>query len=238
MKQQRAMVSCRRSRLLAGVVGVGGFLWVMLCCPAGLLAQGIRLGVHVDPQLVWFSSDIGRFSNDGAHIGVNTGLDIEYFFAERYAFASGVSFDLRRANLRYGQDGYVVRTAYDGKIPVPGGTLTETKAYQMQIPLCVKLRAIEIGYTTIFATAGLTTNITFNENVSSTRLHMSEVRTDEMYYTANLGYLLMAGIEYSLGGPSAVQLGVGYNGGITPAYDPGKGQIRIHAVQLRLGFVF
>ncbi len=234
----RTMAWSGRGRLLARVAGVGGFLWVMLCCPAGLLAQGLRLGVHVDPQLVWFSSDIGRFANEGAHIGVNTGLDVEYFFAARYAFASGVSFDLRRANLRYGQEGYVLRTAYDGNIPVPGGALTETKAYQLQVPLGVKMRAIEIGYTTIFAMAGLTTNITFNENVSSTRLRMSEVRGDGMYYTANLGYLRMAGVEYSLGGPSSVQLGLGYNGGITPAYDAGKGQIRIHAVQLRLGFVF
>lgn len=212
------------------------FMLVGLCALGQ--EQKFRFGVHVDPQLVFLTSDIERFENKGAHMGVNTGLDVEWMFAERYSIATGASFDLRRANVHYSQPDYKLRTAYEGEIAVPAGALLETKAYQLQLPICIKMRSIEIGYTTIYAMAGLTSNFTFNQNASSAQMDLSETRTKGMYYVANLGFLFQAGVEYSLGGASSVQVGVGYNGGITPAYDCGKGNIRVHAVQLRLGFVF
>lgn len=201
-------------------------------------AQGFRLGVHFDPTIRWFSSDISIFKPQGPAAGFNTGLDIEKHFAERYSVATGVNFDFSQGRITYLDTGYRLDTRYEDPLPVPRGATIATRAHYINIPLGFKMRAIEIGYTTIFATAALDSYIRVAEYATSEQLGMKRIATKNMYTPAYLGYLLRLGVEYSLGGPSAVEAGIGFNGFITPAYKTGKGRIGVYAMHLRVGFVF
>lgn len=221
---------------------IPGFLFVTLLVlgllPAVGRAQGFRLGVHFDPTIRWFASDIGIFKPQGPAAGFNTGLDIEKLFADRYSVATGVNFDFSQGRIAYLDTGYLIAHRYEDAMPVPKGTTIATRAHYINIPLGVKMRAIEIGYTTIFATVALDSYIRVAEYATSEQLGIKGIATKNMYTPAYLGYLLRLGVEYSLGGPSAVEAGIGFNGFITPAYKTGKGRIGIYAMHLRVGFVF
>ncbi len=213
---------------------------------AGLLAlafsahaqQKVYFSIHADPQVTFFTLDNSRFENVGARVGVNAGMDFEYVFYGRYSLLTGASFDLRSANLKYKDSGYELKTKYEGAPSVPQGATLTTTAYQLQIPLAFKFRAIEIGYVTIVAVAGLTTNMTFAQEATVSALDLEGERLSGMWPFMNLGYLFRLGVEYSLGGASSIQMGLAFNGGITPSFKPGLGRALSHACLLRCGFLF
>lgn len=201
-------------------------------------SQRVRMGVHIDPTIRWFTTDNQRFKNVGAQVGVNAGLAIEFYFAERYSFATGVSYDYSGATLRHNQEAYTIKTQYEGAYAVPAGSIIKSRAQFLNIPLGVKLRAVEIGYVTMFATVGLDSYIKLYEESSCDALGLRGERTKGMYNAGYLGYMIRLGIEYSLGGRSAIEAGLGFNGSFTPAYRAGIGRTMLYGTHLRLGFVF
>jgi len=45
-------------------------------------------------------------------------------------------------------------------------------------------------------------------------------------------------MEYSLGGPSALQVGAIFSNGFTPAYEAGYGKVSVGCLALRIGIAF
>lgn len=193
------------------------------------------LGIHVDPMLSWFSSDNNKYSGSAASIGMNAGLEFEYRFARRYSLLSGASIDLRGASLAYKQDGYKLNTRYDGKIDIEAGKTIDTRIRAVSIPMAVNMRAIEIGYTTFFATAGLLVSIPFYEEA---KLDGTTRRTSGMYSPLFINYMLRLGAEYSLGGSSSIQAGLVFDGSFLNMYRTGHGSTDMYSLGLRIGFVF
>ena len=193
------------------------------------------LGIHVDPMLSWFSSDNNRFSGSAASIGMNAGIEVEYKFARRYSFLSGASIDLRGASLYYRQDGYKLNSRYDGKIDILAGKTLDTHIRAFSIPLALNMRAIEIGYTTFYATAGLLLSVPFYEDA---KLDGVARRTSRMYSPLFVNYMLRLGVEYSLGGSSAIQAGLVFDGSFLNTYRTGYGAVDMYSIGLRIGFVF
>src|SRR5512145_1215444 len=71
------------------------FLLVVLGCTTTLFAQSpVRLGAHFDPIFSWFSPKTSQIGKDGARLGYNGGLIVEYYFAPNYAFVSGLNFTM------------------------------------------------------------------------------------------------------------------------------------------------
>ncbi len=82
-----------RSRIISVLI-------LIMLLPAGLGAQqptrisqepAITFGVHADPLISWFSSDIDSVRNDGARSGVNFGISVYRYFGPNYAFSSGIN---------------------------------------------------------------------------------------------------------------------------------------------------
>ena len=193
------------------------------------------LGIHVDPMILWFSADNNRFSGSAASIGMNAGIEVEYKFARRYSFLSGAAIDLRGASLVYRQNGYKLNSRYEGKIEVPANKTVDTHLRAFSVPLALNMRAIEIGYTTFYATAGLLVSIPFYEDA---KLGGSSYRTSSMYSPLFINYMLRLGAEYSLGGSSAIQAGLVFDGSFLNMYRTGYGAVDMYSIGLRLGFVF
>lgn len=193
------------------------------------------LGVHVDPMLSWFAPDNNRFSGSAASIGMNAGIEFEYKFARRYSLLSGAAIDLRGGSLTYKRDGYKLKSRYDGKIDVPAGKTLDTRLRAFSVPFALNMRAIEIGYTTFFATAGLLVSVPFYEDA---KLEGTSYRSSGMYSPLFINYMLRLGVEYSLGGSSAIQAGLVFDGSFLNMYRPGYGATDLYSIGLRLGFVF
>ena len=48
--------------------------------------QRISFGIHADPLISWFSTDINEVRTDGARAGFNFGLTFNKYFAPNYSF--------------------------------------------------------------------------------------------------------------------------------------------------------
>jgi hypothetical protein len=77
-------------------VGINKFLIIILLASLSwnLSAQSggrqgtgpkITFGIHADPLISWFSSDIDSVRNDGARSGFNFGLNVYRYFGPHYA---------------------------------------------------------------------------------------------------------------------------------------------------------
>ena len=193
------------------------------------------LGVHIDPIVSWFSTDNNHFAGATPNVGMNAGLEFEYKFAKRYSFLTGAGIDLRGASLTYKTSDYSFQTKYDGKIEVSKDKTLDTYFRALAIPLALNMRAIEIGYTTFFATAGLHLSIPFQETA---KLGGMTHRTTGMYAPFFVNYMLRLGVEYSLGGSSAIQCGLLFDGSFFNSYNTGRGAVDMYSLGLRVGFVF
>jgi hypothetical protein len=61
----------------------------------------VKFNVEFDPQSVWLSSDDASVKPDGAIIHLHAGLNMDYYFSEKYAFVLGVGINNLGGNLLY-----------------------------------------------------------------------------------------------------------------------------------------
>jgi len=201
------------------------------------MAQGLRFGIYFDPQISWFSSDSKVFTPNGPEFGYRVGFTADKYFAERYAFSTGLSINSLSGNVKYGQidtlttdDGAEYRIAQNANV--------KARVQYISIPLELKFKTIEIGYNTFYAHLGLTTHIRYKAFAWEKWNDISKEPISDMVRPLFLSYQIGGGIEYSLGGPTALQLGVIYSGGLTKTFKPGEGKISLNNVSLRLGIIF
>ena len=53
-------------------------------------AQGVRFSFMASPQLSWFNTESKTIENNGIKTGIRVGLQVDNFFAQHYAFTSGI----------------------------------------------------------------------------------------------------------------------------------------------------
>ena len=119
------------------------------------MAQGMRFGVFFDPQISWFNSDHKDFDPNGPEFGYRIGFTADNFFAERYAFSTGLSINSLSGNIRYATDGYSLKTN-DGKYSIAKNANVKARIQYLSVPLELKFKTIEIGYNTFYVHMGLT----------------------------------------------------------------------------------
>jgi len=63
--------------------------------------QGISFTVFAEPQVGWFSSNSKNVEAAGSMIGFNGGLNFDNYFAENYAFSTGVGINNINGKVKY-----------------------------------------------------------------------------------------------------------------------------------------
>ena len=56
-----------------------------------MILRKISFGVHFDPVIAWFRSDLKEIKNEGARPGFNLGLTFNKYFSSNYSFSTGIS---------------------------------------------------------------------------------------------------------------------------------------------------
>lgn len=201
------------------------------------MAQGMRFGVFFDPQISWFNSDHKDFDPNGPEFGYRIGFTADNFFAERYAFSTGLSINSLSGNIRYAADGYSLKTN-DGKYSIAKNANVKARIQYLSVPLELKFKTIEIGYNTFYVHMGLTAHARYKAFAWEKWNDISKETVTARAEPFFLSYQIGGGVEHSLGGPTALQLGFVYSGGITNTFDTGNGKISLSNVALRLGIIF
>jgi hypothetical protein len=184
------------------------FILLLLFLPDKIIAQKISFGVFADPVISWFSSDNKATSNKGARAGFNFGFTFNKYFAENYAFSTGIS--LTSAGGKLANSDTILMSFNNFSSKVSPNQPVIYKIQYLNIPLGLKFKSNQIGYFTIFSDIGIDPKVVVGGKVDIPSVPINgEVALKELN-RFNLSYHVMAGIEYSLGGSTAMVLGLGY----------------------------
>jgi len=198
--------------------------------------QLMKFSVHADPQFAWFSSDEENIKPDGAIFHVQTGLQMDLFFTENYAFALGFGISNLGGNLIY-SDSAIFFSSGDTLQVVPGRVIKQNLQY-LDIPLGLKLKTEELGYATFFLEMGFNPMFNVNAFATSKDHTFDKEKIQESTHVFNLGYHAGAGVEYRLGGSTALIGGIRWTSGLTDVTENDKANITLNAISIHMGILF
>lgn len=178
--------------------------------PGGIIKaqQKISLGIHADPLIGWFTSDNKAVMNEGSRPGLNFGLTFNKYFTQNYAFSTGINLITAGGKLVYGDTVDLMLTS-STKV-LPGNPVIYHIQY-LAVPLGLKLQSNQIGYVTFFTDLGLDPKFVVGGKAEIPSLNIDKADASNELGRFNLGYHVTAGIEYSLGGTTALVLGMGFD---------------------------
>jgi len=202
-----------------------------------IFAQGLKFTVFADPKLSWMSPDLKDVSSEGSKLGVNIGLNVDNYFAKNYAFMTGISIDNTGGKLKYDfKKNIDTRSAEDSIIPT--GSVLNYKLQYINIPLGLKFKTNQIGYTTFYTHLGINggINIKATGEVDNFELNNENISDEVKLFT--LGYFIGAGVEYSIAGSTAIVVGVTYTNGFINITPDNNNKVTLSNCALRLGVLF
>jgi hypothetical protein len=169
----------------------------------------LKLGFHADPVISWFSTNIKNVKNDGARPGLNFGMTVNKFFSPNYSFSTGINIISAGGRLVSSDTVIMDFTNFDSEV-LPG----EPVIYKIQyvsIPLGIKMQSNEIGYISFFTDLGVDPKIVIGGKTDIPSLGIEGENAADELKTFNLSYHVTAGINYSLGGTTAMVFGLSYD---------------------------
>jgi len=209
-----------------------GLLLLMLSSLKGQEANSIRLSFVVEPQLSWMKPDMEGVESRGNSGGYNFGVVLDRFFADNYAFSTGLTINTTGGKMRYTDN---VELAEDEVLPenIPSGE-KDYKLRYIEVPLGLKLRSNDFRRSNIYGRFGLTPQINIEARDGNDNTISDQIRLFD------LGYHLGAGLEYSIGGTNALMFGVVYHNGFTditdePYFDD---KTTLNRLVFEIGFIF
>jgi hypothetical protein len=186
-------------------------LLIILLLPAGRLsAQNISFGIFADPVISWFSSDSKETKNDGARAGFNFGFTFNRYFANNYAFSTGINILNAGGRLINMRTDSIDMKFNNLPTKVPPGQAVVYKIQYLSVPVGLKFKSNQIGYITFFSDIGIDPKVVLGGKADiPSRDIKGEASMNELR-RFNMAYHIMAGIEYSLGGSTAMVFGIGF----------------------------
>ena len=209
---------------------------IILVSSSQIFAQGLSFSVVLDPQITWMNSDSKRVERNGTNFGFGGGLVMDLYFAENYAFSTGLTILGTGGNLQF-LDSIDFQSSGSTDIIPPGSTV-KYKLQYITVPLSLKLKSNEIGYSRFFAHLGLNThiNIKATGDVEANNIHGEDI--GEEIKTFMMSYFVGGGLEYSLGGNTALIGGLYFTSGILDVTENPDYQANVGSISLRVGVKF
>jgi hypothetical protein len=206
------------------------------CMYLNAQSTNLRFNVEVDPQFAWFSSDEEAVEPDGSIFHLRTGLNMDYFFGENYAFVLGIGINNLGGNLLYADS---TEFSSKGEILVlePGQSAKLNLQY-IDIPIGLKLKTEELGYTTLFLQLGFNPMINLNAKATSEPASLEKEDVRESMNLFTLGYHAGLGVEYTLGGRTALIGGLRWSSGLTDVTDNDRANVKFNTLTIHLGVLF
>ena len=197
-----------------------------------LFSQNLRFSIIGDTQISWMVPDKGTISGEGPVVGINAGMGMDKYFAENYAFTLGLTISNLGGKLNYPD-----LMVYQDKT-IPAHSTIIYKLQYISIPLGLKFKTNEIGYATYFANLGLNPMFNIRARVSDSEGITDMDNISEDINPVNINYFINLGIQYSLGGTTALIGGLGYSSGFADVTKKAGDKISINTVTIRLGILF
>jgi hypothetical protein len=214
-----------------------GFALILFGFLGNLNAQGLEISVYTEPQVAWITSDESRVTSNGSIINFNTGVEFDIFFASNYAFTIGVEMNNQGGKMIY-EDTIMFEQASAPPLAVPGGLPVKHNLQYIGVPLGLKLKAAELGYTTFYFQGGLNPLFNLKALTSVEQLSLDRKNTKSDIHTYSLNYFVSVGLEYRLAGNTALMAGLKWSAGFNDVTENDLASNNLNSVGLHLGILF
>ena len=209
---------------------------IILLSTSLLFSQGISFSVVLDPQITWMNSDSKKIDREGTRFGFGGGLVMDNYFKENYAFSTGIFLEGIGGNLWFSDSidfnaGGVLDT-------LPAGSTVKYKMQYLTFPVSLKLKTNEIGYFKFFTHLGVNAhlNVKATGDVEMAGIEGEDIREEIKFFL--MSYFIGGGLEYSLGGNTALIGGIYWTGGILDVTKNDAYRAGLSGLTLRLGIQF
>jgi hypothetical protein len=199
------------------------YILLLVISPLQLInaQQRFGFGIHADPVISWFTTDIKQIRNNGARPGFNFGLSFNKYFAPNYSFTTGINL-LSTSGRLISSDTTIINISNVKSKVLPGNPVVYKIQY-LTFPIGLKLQTNQIGYVTFFSDLGLVPKVVINRKLDIPSLSLSGENGSNELRLFNLSYHVTVGMEYSLGGTTALVLGLDFdNNFLDITKDPGN----------------
>ncbi|MBI3142993.1 MAG: outer membrane beta-barrel protein [Bacteroidetes bacterium] len=205
-----------------------------------LLAQDKKfsLGFVANPNLGWISgidlntesTDKVEISNEGARLGFSYGLVGEYHFTPNYNLALGVNHLFTGGKFSGVNTGGLPEPTASNPISYSSISYEPAKLSYIHVPILIRLKSNEIGYMKYFGNIGFAFDFSLNGKASAyydgieyvdetgllqpftRRTFTTDVRFQQRFISPY--FVVGLGGQYSLGGNTAIHIGIDYNNGL------------------------
>jgi len=205
-------------------------------------AQDFEFGVHADPLITWMSSNSSEYNGEGVKPGFSLGLNVLHYFANNYAFSSGIGFITAGGRLSATQPHTMVFSNFT-QVVAAGDEMVYNLRY-LNIPAGFRLRTNQIGYLTLFTDLGLDIRVLLKSTVDIPQNLISKENAKTEVRTMNLGWHITAGLEYELGIRTSLVAGLGFDEDffdvtkdLSDVFQP-KDKSGLRMLRIRLGVKF
>jgi hypothetical protein len=172
----------------------------------------IKLGLKIAPNISFLSPSTTGYSYEGVKIGAVIGLVSDIYFSERYAFSTGLNF-----NLLGGKINYPDKVITGAKDTVKGTTNSNDSFIYIEIPLMIKMFTKKFGDFSFFGQLGFGTGFRISaraktEFTGDNGYTLSE-KKDIMNQTTLIRESVLIGIgsEVSIDQSTRIFFGLGYS---------------------------
>jgi len=216
-------------------------LFTALFVSLNLAGQNFRFGINFDPVMSWFTPNTKLIDKDGSKLGFSGGLMLETAFQKNYIFATGINLAYMGGNILYEEATNFTIDKNDVMLLDSATTVEYTLQY-ISIPLSLKLKTNPIGYISYFGQLGLTPQFNVSAKATSTKSvggnMLDKDNVAKEIGLLNLSFFIGGGIDYDLGGTTALNLGIFYNNGFIDQLSNETHKASLKYVSLRLGVLF
>lgn len=199
-------------------------------------AQKTRITISGRPQLIWLSSGSDKVTSDGVMTGISSVLESDFFFTEKYAVSLGISLDNIGGRISYSDT--ILFSVLGEKKEIPAATTFRYRMQYLGIPLGLKLKTMEIGYTTFFLNPGITPMVNVKSRIYDAIVFPDKSNAKDEIKLLNLNYFVSAGFEYSLGGSTSLVGGLGYTAGFFDVTKRDNDKVKTRSFFLKAGILF
>lgn len=213
-----------------------GLTLTLFALLGNLNAQGLEISVYSEPQLAWITSDENRVISNGSIINFNTGVEFDIFFRPNYAFTIAVEMNNQGGRIIYEDTTRFQQT--DAPLVIPGGSSVKHNLQYIGVPVGLKLKAAELGYTTFYFQGGLNPLFNLKAMTSSEQLSLDRENIKQEVHIYSLNYFVSVGLEYRLAGNTAFMAGLKWSAGFNDVTENDLANNNLNSVGLHLGILF
>ena len=197
-------------------------LSVLIVLSVSSFAQNFRLGFQASPQMSWMSSSKSGITNLELRPGIKYGLEADIFLAgmPRYILNTGLYVANHSFSAHYVTDDpfFINDVTFSDPVNI------YYKLNYIEIPLDIKLKSDQFYRMTFYGQFGLSNMINLSASATSSDAKFSgdnlnngvNKRTIRPY---NLCMIMGGGVEYDVGGNTALNFGLQYSNGLIDVTD-------------------